>query len=89
MLRKECKEMITSVDMNMVKSYLNLVDISLIEFRDSGQTEKLDTNDINNILMKIVIFSFVWSAGANLHDNVRENSRIKFSSNLRAKILKL
>ena len=36
-----------------------------------------------------MIFSFIWSAGGNLHDNVRENSRVKFSSNLRTKILKI
>ena len=42
MMRKECREMIASVDMNIVKSYLNLVDALLLEFKDSGQLERAE-----------------------------------------------
>ena len=36
----------------------------------------------------VLIFSFVWSAGANLSDNPKDNSRIKFSHAIKNKILK-
>lgn len=36
----------------------------------------------------ILIFGFVWSAGGNLYDNPRDNSRNKFSQHIRTKIRK-
>jgi len=37
----------------------------------------------------IFIFSFIWSAGANLHDNPRDNSRLRFSQSIKGKFLKI
>ena len=34
------------------------------------------------------VFSFVWSVGANLQDNPRDNSRAKFSQQIKNRILK-
>ena len=36
----------------------------------------------------VMIFAFVWSAGANLHDSLKDNSRVKFSQQIKNKILK-
>lgn len=36
----------------------------------------------------VFVFSFVWSVGANLQDNPRENSRTKFSQYIKNRILK-
>lgn len=36
----------------------------------------------------VMIFSFVWSAGANLYDGIKDNSRVKFSQHIKTKILK-
>lgn len=35
------------------------------------------------------IFSFIWSCGGNLHDNPRDNSRVKFSAHLKGKIFNI
>lgn len=37
----------------------------------------------------VFIFAFIWSAGANLYDNPKDNSRTKFSQSIKAKLLKL
>jgi|NOAtaT_7_FD_contig_41_3611280_length_2765_multi_2_in_0_out_0_2 hypothetical protein len=37
----------------------------------------------------VLLFAFVWSAGGNLQDNPRNNSRVKFSSHIKGKILKI
>ena len=37
----------------------------------------------------IFIYSFIWSAGANLHDNPKDNSRAKFNQYFKQKILKI
>jgi len=37
----------------------------------------------------VFIFSFIWSAGGNLHDNPKDNSRSRFSDNIRRRILKI
>lgn len=36
----------------------------------------------------VMIFAFVWSAGANLHDALKDNSRVKFSQQIKNRILK-
>lgn len=86
-LRNECKEVIASVDVNMVKSCLNLVDVMLEEWRSTLGVafDKLTPYECDTYTNMIFIFAFIWSAGGNLHDL----SRIKFSQHMRQKFLKL
>jgi len=51
--------------------------------------EKLSTNDAANLTTMLFIFSFIWSCGGNLHDNQRDNSRLKFSTQLKTKIFNI
>ena len=86
-LRLECKEVVPSVDVNLVKSCLNLINVMLDDWRTAlgAAIEKLTPYEIDNYINMIFIFSFVWSAGGNLQDL----SRVKFSQYMRQKFLKL
>ena len=89
-LRNKCKEMIPSADINMVSSCLNLINVMFQEFKEKvAHIDKLSNFDIENYINMIFIFSFIWSAGANMHDNPRDNSRINFSQHIKTKILKI
>ena len=83
-IREEFKELIPSTDNNMLKSCLNLSQIMLGICKEQVQLEKLTPYEMENYVSMVLIFSFVWSAGANLHDS----SRTKFSQYIKGKILK-
>lgn len=67
-VREECKEIISSVDANLVTSCLNLLesimDPEKIDFTRAVAPDK----DVK----AFVIFSLVWSLGANISDNTRK-----------------
>jgi len=86
-LRTECREVVPSVDVNLVKSCLNLITVMLDDWRATlgAAIEKLTAYEIDNYVNMIFIFSFIWSAGGNLQDL----SRAKFSQHMRQKFLKL
>jgi dynein heavy chain len=44
--------------------------------------------DVDSACSMVLIFAFVWSAGANLHDSIKDNSRVRFSQHIKGKILK-
>ena len=50
--------------------------------------DKMSNFDADSCCSMVLIFSFVWSAGANLHDSIKDNSRVKFSQHIKNKILK-
>lgn len=87
-LREECKEVITTQDNNIVQSCLNIFDIMFDELRENQELDKLSQFDADMCCSMVMIFSFVWSAGANLQDSIKENSRVKFSQQIKNKILK-
>ena len=41
--------------------------------------DKMQNKEIEDLMGMILVFCYIWSAGANLYDNPRENSRAKFS----------
>eukprot|EP00961_Rhodomonas_salina_P058972 792127-Rhodomonas_salina.1 len=61
-LRKECKEHIVSVDINLMMSFTNLLD-SLLRAEYGVKDDNLDL-----MLSKFFVFSYIWSLGGNLHD---------------------
>ena len=83
-IRDEFKETIPTVDVNLVKSCLNLCNILLGICKEQVQMDKLTAFEADNYVSMVLIFSFIWSAGGNLHDN----SRLKFSQYIKSKILK-
>lgn len=92
-MRKECKEMIPSSDVNLCQSALNMVTCmfyQLCEFVGGKEkVDKLEKNEIELYFNLILIFSFIWSVGGNLYDGQPQNSRAKFSQFIKSKILKV
>jgi dynein heavy chain len=77
-IREECKEEIPSVDLNLVQSALNLV-TSLV---NPEVLQKKRPEDAELLVKLYLIFSVIWSLGANLNDN----SRAKFDRQMRFNI---
>jgi dynein heavy chain len=77
-----------TVDNNLVQSCLNIFDILFEELRHHQDLNAMSNFDADACCSMVMIFSFVWSAGANLHDSLKDNSRVKFSQNIKNKILK-
>ena len=87
-LREECKEIITTQDNNLVQSCINIFNILFNQLSAKQNLDKMSNFDADACCSMVLIFSFVWSAGANLSDNPKDNSRIKFSHAIKNKILK-
>ena len=87
-LREDCKEMIGTVDNNLVQSCINIFNIMFNEMAARQNLDKMTNYDADACCSMVLIFSFVWSAGANLYDNIKDNSRVKFSHHIKNKILK-
>lgn len=92
-LRKECKEIIPSSDVNLCQSFLNLTTVmfnSLVDFAGGrDKLEKMEKADLELYFNLILIFSFIWSVGGNLFDGQPWNSRQKYSQFIKSKILKV
>jgi dynein heavy chain len=70
-IRKKCKEMVASVDNNLVASCLNLLETFL---SSKGLDLKKSAANLpfpNKAVLTYLCFSIIWSLGANLHDNSR------------------
>ena len=68
-IREECKEIVPSVDANLVTSCLNLLEAFLT-------SENLDLKKVvspDKVVMVYLTFSIIWSLGANLYDTSRKN----------------
>jgi len=76
------------VDNNLVQSCINIFNIMFNELTSRQNLDKMSNFDADACCSMVLIFSFVWSAGANLYDNVKDNSRVKFSHHIKNKILK-
>jgi len=81
-LRKQCREVVQSVDANIVQSYLNLL-------RTFLGSEGIDLKKANlpfpeRTVMTYIAFCAIWSLGANLHDA----SRAAFGEALRSGLKK-
>jgi dynein heavy chain len=90
MIRKNCKENIASVNVNLVQSCINLVEVLYDQMKESygNDIHKLSSYELDNLVNMILIFSFIWSAGGNLTDNPKDN-RDFFSREIKQKVLKL
>jgi dynein heavy chain len=84
MIRKQCKEVVPSVNANLIKSLLKL----LQTFLDSnGLDLKKNAANLpfpNKAVMVYLSYSLIWSLGANLH----ESSRSAFGIALRVEMKK-
>ena len=67
-LREECKEVIPSVDANLVASCLNLLE----SIMDTEKTDFKRAVSPEKDVRVFVIFSIVWSLGANIFDDMRK-----------------
>lgn len=70
-IRKECKEVVPSVDSNLIRGLLNLIDSFLC--RDPGAVEVKKASFPNKVMLTYLSFSLIWSLGANIEDNSRSN----------------
>ncbi|CAK85038.1 unnamed protein product (macronuclear) [Paramecium tetraurelia] len=84
-VREEFKEKIPTTVNNILKSLLNLAQINLKLLTDTVVLEKMNKFDMESHIAMVLIFSYIWSAGANLHDS----SRSQFSQYLKGKIISL
>ncbi len=80
-VREQCKEIVETVNVNLVQSCLNM--ISAFLSHDMLDKLKRTIQYPDKVVMTFIIFSLIWSLGANLHDS----SRKKFSDALKAEIL--
>ena len=89
-IRKNCKENIASVDVNLVQSGINLVEVLFEQMKETYGVDagKLSHYECDNLSNMILAFAFVWSVGGNLTDQPREN-RDFFSNQMKPKITKL
>jgi dynein heavy chain len=80
-VREQCKEIIESVNVNLVQSCLNMISA----FMNEETLDKLKKTAVypEKIVLTYVVFSLIWSIGGNLHDS----SRRKFSDAFKAEIL--
>jgi dynein heavy chain len=74
-IREECREEIVSVDLNLVQSALNLVNSQV----NPEVLSKKRPEDAELLMKQYLIFSLIWSLGANLNDR----SRVKFDQQMR------
>jgi dynein heavy chain len=84
LVKRECKEMVPSVDANLIQSMLNLLTIF---FGENGYCDLRKASSLTNpdkAMFTYVSFSLIWSLGANVHDS----SRGKFGENFRLQIRK-
>mmetsp|Transcript_28705 Transcript_28705/g.25771 ORF Transcript_28705/g.25771 Transcript_28705/m.25771 type:complete len:277 (+) Transcript_28705:1280-2110(+) len=84
----KCKEMIPSVDVNLVKNTLNIVDMMFRVQKDSekdvyGAHHHAPEKDMAEYSTLILIFSIIWSMGANINDA----SKREFSQFFKMKIM--
>lgn len=71
-----------------MQSCINIFNILYGELTAKQNLDKMSNFDADACCSMVLIFSFVWSAGANLWDSLKDNSRIKFSHTIKNKILK-
>ena len=78
-IREECKEIVESANVNLVQSCLNLIQSFL-------NPEVLDIKKITiypeKVVLTYLVFSLIWSIGANLHDNSRKIFSIAFKNEI-------
>lgn len=82
LIRRQCREVIPSVDANLIKSCLTLLATFLGP--DALDLRKANLPNAEKTVMHYLSFALVWSLGANLHDA----SRATFGDALRAQMRK-
>ncbi len=80
--------MVPTVDNNLIQSCINIFVVLFEELAATHNLDKMSQLDADIACSMVLIFSFVWSAGANLHDSIKDNSRVRFSQYIKGKILK-
>jgi dynein heavy chain, axonemal len=82
-VREQCKEIIETVNVNLVSSCLNMIQA----FMNEETLEKLKKTAVypEKMVLTYIVFSLIWSLGANLHDT----SRKKFSDSIKAEIMNI
>ena len=89
-LRVKCKEMIPTVDINLITNCLKLVDALWYDYRaqqlqPGDKKGEMKEAEQEHFLSMIFIFSFIWSVGGNLNDE----SRPKFNEEMRINFIKI
>lgn len=82
-IREECKELVESVNANLMQSCLNFIEAFLNpEVLDLKKAQLIYPE---KIVLTYLVFSLIWSLGANLHDN----SRKTFSQAFRTEVVSI
>jgi dynein heavy chain len=62
---------IGTADNNLVQSCINIFNIMFNEITHKHNLDKMSNFDADACCSMVLIFAFVWSAGANLQDSVK------------------
>ena len=76
-VREQCKEIIESVNVNLVQSCLNMIQA----FLNPDTLDKLKRTAVypEKLILTYIVFSLIWSLGGKIHDS----SRKKFSDTIK------
>mmetsp|Transcript_44398 Transcript_44398/g.32454 ORF Transcript_44398/g.32454 Transcript_44398/m.32454 type:complete len:188 (-) Transcript_44398:1705-2268(-) len=80
-IRDNCREMVQSVNNNLVQSCLNLVQSFLDP--ETLDLKKAQLIYPEKVVLTYMVFSLIWSLGANIHDS----SRRSFAQHFRSEIV--
>ena len=83
-LRRRCKEIVPSVDANLVTSFLNLLSIFLGP--DGCDLKRGHLPDPVKAVQTYLAFSAIWSLGANIHDSARNTFGDAFKTTIKKHI---
>jgi len=86
-VRKNCREMVGSVDANLINSVLNLISSFIGTEGGRLDLKKSQLPDLQNVVMNYLTFSLCWSLGANLHDSSRQTFSDKFRQEMKKRFL--
>lgn len=79
-IRKNCKEVIASVDANLVQSCLRLID-SFLNNLDFKKKDRIPNP--KRAMGTYLCFAIIWSVGANLHDDSRQAFNVMIKMQLK------
>lgn len=86
-VRRNCKEMVGSVDANLITSVLQLISSFIGTEGGRLDLKKSQLPDLQIIVMNYLTFALCWSLGANLHDSSRQAFSDKFRQEMKKRFL--
>lgn len=85
LIREQYQEIIPSVNNNLIQSCLKMISVLFEELKTAHPNlHQKDQSEQKELCAMVYVFAFIWSAGANLHDDYRK----AFSINIKQFMIK-